>query len=144
MSGNNIINQVEVFVHNKNQGRLTITMCFTTCFNGYTNMLSSASFVGPFQMIIPNIVKAFGSQSMAAAFQGYNYFISLKISRINKKVLNQESEPCINNNSPNTSACIAEWIQAWLPDGYSLIFTLSVFGPSSLRDYGSAMLHCKI
>ena len=37
-----------------------------------------------------------------------------------------------------------EKIQAWLPDGYSQIFRLYVFGPSSLKDYGSATLRCKI
>ena len=33
---------------------------------------------------------------------------------------------------------------SWLPDGYSKIFRLYVFGPSGLKDYGSAMLHCKM
>ena len=32
----------------------------------------------------------------------------------------------------------------WLPDGYSQIFRLYVFGPSGWRDYGSATLRCKI
>ena len=31
-----------------------------------------------------------------------------------------------------------------LPDGYSQIIRLYVFGPSGLMDYGSAMLRCKI
>ena len=34
--------------------------------------------------------------------------------------------------------------QAWLPDGYSHILRLYVFGPSGLKDYGSATLRCKI
>ena len=34
--------------------------------------------------------------------------------------------------------------QAWLPDGYSRILRLYVFGPSGLKDYGSATLRCKI
>ena len=34
--------------------------------------------------------------------------------------------------------------QAWLPDGYSQIFRSYVFGPSGLKDYGSATLRCKI
>ena len=34
--------------------------------------------------------------------------------------------------------------QAWLPDGSSQIFRLYSFGPSGLKDYGSATLHCKI
>ena len=34
--------------------------------------------------------------------------------------------------------------QAWLPDGYSQISRSYVFGPSGLRDYGSATLRCKI
>ena len=33
---------------------------------------------------------------------------------------------------------------AWLPDGYSRLFRLFVFGPLSLKDYGSATLRCKI
>ena len=34
--------------------------------------------------------------------------------------------------------------KAWLPYGYSQIFRSNVFGPSGLKDYGSATLHCKI
>ena len=34
--------------------------------------------------------------------------------------------------------------QAWLPDGYSQIFISNVFGPSGLKDHGSATLRCKI
>ena len=34
--------------------------------------------------------------------------------------------------------------KAWLPDGYSQTFRLYAFGPSSLKDYGSATLRCKI
>ena len=34
--------------------------------------------------------------------------------------------------------------QAWLPDDYSQIFRLYVFGLSGLKDYGSATLRCKI
>ena len=34
--------------------------------------------------------------------------------------------------------------QARLPDGYSQILRLYVFGPSGLKDYGSAALRCKI
>ena len=33
---------------------------------------------------------------------------------------------------------------AWLPDGYRKIFRAYVFGPSGLKDYGSATLRCKI
>ena len=36
------------------------------------------------------------------------------------------------------------WPRAWLPDGYSQIFRLYVYGPSGLKDYGSATLRCKI
>ena len=32
----------------------------------------------------------------------------------------------------------------WLPDGYSRILRLYVFGPSGSEDYGSATLRCKI
>ena len=35
-------------------------------------------------------------------------------------------------------------VEAWLPDGYSQIFRLYVFGPLGLKDYGSARLRCKI
>ena len=34
--------------------------------------------------------------------------------------------------------------EAWLPDGDSHILRLYVFGPSGLKDYGSATLRCKI
>ena len=34
--------------------------------------------------------------------------------------------------------------EAWLPDGYSQIKILYAFGPSGLKDYGSATLCCKI
>ena len=38
-----------------------------------------------------------------------------------------------------------EICQAWLPDGYSQIFSLYVFGPSGFWTmYGSATLRCKI
>ena len=33
---------------------------------------------------------------------------------------------------------------AWLPDGDSQILRSYVFGPSGLKDYGSATLRCKI
>ena len=33
---------------------------------------------------------------------------------------------------------------SWLPDGYGQISRLYGFGPSGLRDYGSATLCCKI
>ena len=35
-------------------------------------------------------------------------------------------------------------VRTGLPDGYSQIFRLYVFGPSGLKDYGSAMLGFKI
>ena len=34
--------------------------------------------------------------------------------------------------------------QAWLPDGYSQIFRMDVFGPLGFKDFGSATLRCKI
>ena len=37
-----------------------------------------------------------------------------------------------------------QYHQAWLPDGDSHIFRSYVFGPSVLKDYGSATLRCKI
>ena len=53
------------------------------------------------------------------------------------------------NDVPNMAFIIgytnASWtLKAWLPDGYSKIFRLYVFGPSGLKDYGSAVLRCKI
>ena len=62
---------------------------------------------------------------------------------------------CLNGCSGNGACdrgfcrCHADFVgsdcsQAWLPDGYSQIFRLYAFGPLGLRDYGSAMLRCKI
>ena len=39
---------------------------------------------------------------------------------------------------------IAGGTRPWLPDGDSQILRLYVFGPSGLKDYGSAMLRCKM
>ena len=65
-----------------------------------------------FQMIIPSLVKIFGSQETNAAFtKGDHYMIRYKISRTKKISLNLPSEPCSNSISPNTSYCIAKWIQ---------------------------------
>ena len=63
-------------------------------------------------MIIPNDVSIFGSQQMTAAFStGGHYILSFKLSRTMRKALNQPSEPCTNNKRPDTSRCIAKWIQ---------------------------------
>ena len=35
-------------------------------------------------------------------------------------------------------------VAAWLPDGDSQILRVYAFGPSGLKDYGSAILRCKI
>ena len=46
--------------------------------------------------------------------------------------------------SPNAqlfSKCI---YKGWLPDGYSQILDLNVFGPSGLKDYRPTTLRCKI
>ena len=44
-----------------------------------------------------------------------------------------------------TATCsIVNGEKAWLPDGCSQIFRLLGFGPSGLKDFGSATLHCKI
>ena len=40
--------------------------------------------------------------------------------------------------------CPALNLHSCLPDGYSQIFRLYVFGPSGFLDYGSATLCCKI
>ena len=52
-------------------------------------------------------------------------------------------------NSSSSSTCFrptSQWSTSlpWLPDGYSKIFRFCVFGPSGLKDYGSATLRCKI
>ena len=49
----------------------------------------------------------------------------------------------INEEGPETTVTTAA-AQAWLPNGYSQILRLYVFGPSGLKDYGSATLRCKI
>ena len=36
------------------------------------------------------------------------------------------------------------YFRSWLPDGDSQILRSHVFGPSALKDYGSATLRCKI
>ena len=43
-----------------------------------------------------------------------------------------------------TATKSAAELKAWLPDGYSQIFRWCVFGPSGLKDYGSATLRSKI
>ena len=51
-------------------------------------------------------------------------------------------------HDPEEEQAFNKWLrcyyQAWLPDGYSQIFRLYLFGPSGLKDYGSATLCCKI
>ena len=39
---------------------------------------------------------------------------------------------------------VVEFLQAWLPDGYSRIFSIVCVWPFGLLDYGSATLRCKI
>ena len=53
----------------------------------------------------------------------------------------QTREQHIRRDKATSNICTA---QAWLPDGVSQILRLLVFGPSGLKDYGSATLHCKI
>ena len=53
------------------------------------------------------------------------------------------------NISPKFSSvqiisAISIGMESWLPDGYSQIFRLYVFGHSGLKDYGSDTLRCKI
>ena len=40
--------------------------------------------------------------------------------------------------------CGTPSLMTWLPDGYSQILRLYLFGPSGLKDHGSATLRCKI
>ena len=50
----------------------------------------------------------------------------------------------VGNIDDGAEATVAVRREAWLPDGYSRIFRLYVFGPPGLKDYGSATLRCKI
>ena len=57
--------------------------------------------------------------------------------------------PMLARNSPKSLqqgayAVFEDMLQAWLLDGYSLIFRSYVFGPLGLKGSGSATLHCKI
>ena len=55
-----------------------------------------------------------------------------------------ESKDTIVNESQRPKFKTGPIPEAWLPDGYSQISRLYAFGPSGLRDYGSATLRCKI
>ena len=48
------------------------------------------------------------------------------------------------NSATNGGGSAGDSSQAWLPDGYGLIVRLYAFGPSGLKNYGSAILRCKI
>ena len=52
---------------------------------------------------------------------------------------------CMIGSEEGSDCCYTlECPQAGLPDGDSQILRLYVFGPSGLKDYGSATLRCKI
>ena len=56
-------------------------------------------------------------------------------------------QDCVEMSTGKTNGVVegGKWeLQAWLPDGYSQIFRLYVFGPTGLKDYGSATLRCLI
>ena len=55
-----------------------------------------------------------------------------------------EPDPERPSTSSRTFRVNSPSYQAWLPDGYSRIFRSYVFGPSGLKDYGSATLRSKI
>ena len=62
-------------------------------------------------MIIPNMVKAFGSQNIEFGLSSKSD-IRLKIAKSHMKALNQPSQPCIKDTKkPTTSACIAKFIE---------------------------------
>ena len=66
------------------------------------------------------------------------YLVQCKVSldRLNKYLNNEDVAPdAVKHDSGE---------KARLPDGYSQILRSYAFGPSGLKDYGSAMLHCKI
>ena len=44
----------------------------------------------------------------------------------------------------NCGTLSVDLVQAWLPDCYSQNFRLYAFDPLGLKDYGSAVLRCKI
>ena len=62
-------------------------------------------------MIFPNMVKAFGSQSVEFQFY-FSSTVKLKIAKTMMKALDQPSQPCSNHIiSPSTSECIANFIE---------------------------------
>ena len=62
-------------------------------------------------MIIPNMVKAFGSQIMEFGLSSQSD-IRLKIAKSHMKALDQPSQPCKKDiGGPNTSECIAKFIE---------------------------------
>ena len=65
-----------------------------------------------------------------------------------QKMKKRPSSDAAANANPNEGSekfvGFGDVTQAWLPDGDSQIFRSYVFGPLSLKDYGSATLRCKI
>ena len=62
-------------------------------------------------MIIPNMVKAFGSQSIEFEFL-FQSDVRLRIAKSHVKALDQPSQPCTKDTkNPDTTACIARFIE---------------------------------
>ena len=63
-------------------------------------------------MMIPNDVAIYGSRSLFTLTSGEHEIIGIPtLSRKMRKYINQDKEPCTNSISPDTSGCIARWIQ---------------------------------
>ena len=64
---------------------------------------------------------------------------------VEEEVCEEVSTPqCSRVEFDDCQTVIKNRYEPGLPDAYSQIFRLYVFGPSGLKDYGSTTLHCKI
>ena len=71
-------------------------------------------------MIIPNMVKAFGSQSIEFGFQTQSD-VRLKIAKSHMNLLDQPSNPCKKDlGSQKTSKCIAKFVEDQIGCGIKL------------------------
>ena len=72
-------------------------------------------------MIIPNMVKAFGSQSIEFQLH-FQSDVRLRITKSHVKALDQPSQPCTKDTKNlNTSACIAKFIEDQMGCGIRLL-----------------------
>ena len=62
-------------------------------------------------MTIPNHVAIYGSRSLSTWTGDKHQDMGFILSRKKRKYITQDSEPCTNSIAPDTSACIARWIQ---------------------------------